>query len=214
LYLIWSMVAQHLKFTWNLLLVFWGLLQMKIIVGLGNPGRKYEHTRHNSGFQAVDALADSLIVDIVQKKYRAFIVRTRIDSVEVILAKPQTYMNDSGSAVSAIFRAAYAVISDLVVIHDDLDLPLGSVRVKIGGGHGGHNGLRSITEYLESSDFVRVRIGVGRPTPGVDAADYVLSPFLTEERQVASEAMVKASKAVKTIVVDGLKEAMNVFNQR
>jgi PTH1 family peptidyl-tRNA hydrolase len=187
---------------------------MKIIAGLGNPGRKYERTRHNAGFQAVDELADNLHVDIGQTKHHAFLVRTRIDSVEAILAKPQTYMNDSGKAVSAIFRDAYAVISDLIVIHDELDLPLGSVRVKIGGGHGGHNGLRSIIEYLGSSDFVRVRVGIGRPAPGMDAADYVLSPFLAEERKAATEAAAKAAEAVRTIVVEGPIQAMNMFNQR
>jgi PTH1 family peptidyl-tRNA hydrolase len=187
---------------------------MKIIVGLGNPGRKYERTRHNAGFQAVDELADNLHVDIAQTKHHAFLVRTRIDSVEAILAKPQTYMNESGKAVSAIFRDVYAVISDLIVIHDELDLPLGSVRVKIGGGHGGHNGLRSIIEHLGSPDFVRVRIGIGRPAPGMESADYVLSPFLTEERKVSSEAAVKAAEAVRTIVLEGPIQAMNMFNQR
>jgi PTH1 family peptidyl-tRNA hydrolase len=187
---------------------------MKIIVGLGNPGRKYERTRHNAGFRAVDTLADNLHVDIAQTKHHAFLVRTRIDSVEAVLAKPQTYMNDSGKAVSAIFRDAYAVISDLIVIHDELDLSLGSVRVKIGGGHGGHNGLRSVIEHLGSPDFIRVRIGIGRPAPGMDSADYVLSPFLTEERKTASEAAVKAAEAVRTIVAEGPIQAMNMFNQR
>ena len=187
---------------------------MKIIVGLGNPGRKYERMRHNAGFQAVDELAESLLVNIVQKKHHAFLVRTQIDSVEVVLAKPQTYVNDSGRAVGAIFRDTYAVISDLVVIHDELALPLGSVRVKIGGGHGGHNGLRSIIEHLGSADFIRVRIGIGRPAPGVDSADYVLNPFLAEERKTAVEATKKAASAVRTIVVDGPMTAMNVFNQR
>jgi PTH1 family peptidyl-tRNA hydrolase len=203
-----------LKVIWNLLFVIWGLLQMKIIVGLGNPGRKYERMRHNAGFQAVDELAESLLVNIVQKKHHAFLVRTQIDSVEVVLAKPQTYVNDSGRAVGAIFRDTYAVISDLVVIHDELALPLGSVRVKIGGGHGGHNGLRSIIEHLGSADFIRVRIGIGRPAPGVDSADYVLNPFLAEERKTAVEATKKAASAVRTIVVDGPITAMNVFNQR
>ena len=212
--MVWSITASHLKVIWNLLFVIWGLLQMKIIVGLGNPGRKYERMRHNAGFQAVDELAESLLVNIVQKKHHAFLVRTQIDSVEVVLAKPQTYVNDSGRAVGAIFRDTYAVISDLVVIHDELALPLGSVRVKIGGGHGGHNGLRSIIEHLGSADFIRVRIGIGRPAPGVDSADYVLNPFLAEERKTAVEATKKAASAVRTIVVDGPMTAMNVFNQR
>jgi PTH1 family peptidyl-tRNA hydrolase len=187
---------------------------MKIIVGLGNPGRKYERTRHNAGFMAVDELARILNADIAQEKHSALIGRARIDSEDSILAKPQTYMNDSGSAVGAILRDGYRTVSDLIVLHDELDLPLGSVRVKIGGGHGGHNGLRSIIEYLGSSDFIRVRIGIGRPDLGMEAADYVLSPYRAEERQIASEAVSKAAEAVKTIVAEGPTRAMNMFNQQ
>jgi PTH1 family peptidyl-tRNA hydrolase len=187
---------------------------MKIIVGLGNPGKKYERTRHNSGFMAIDGLAENLRVALAQEKHHAVIAKTRIDSTETILVKPQTYMNDSGRAVSAILRDAYAAVSELIVLHDELDLALGSIRVKIGGGHGGHNGLRSIIEYLGSADFIRVRIGIGRPSPGLDAADYVLSPFLAEERKVASEVMAKAAEAVKTIVLEGPARAMNLFNRQ
>jgi peptidyl-tRNA hydrolase, PTH1 family len=187
---------------------------MKIIIGLGNPGRKYERTRHNAGFMAADELAKSLRVDIVQEKNLALIGRVRIDSEETVLAKPQTYMNESGRAVAAIARSVYAVDSDLIVIHDELDLPLGSVRVKIGGGHGGHNGLRSIIEHLGSSDFVRVRIGIGRPAAGMDAADYVLSPFLAEEKKPLSDVMTRAVETVKAIVLEGPARAMNMFNQR
>ncbi len=187
---------------------------MKIVVGLGNPGKKYEHTRHNVGFMAVDKCAKGLRVDISQEKFSALIGRVRIDSREVILAKPQTYMNDSGRAVGAIIRSAYADVADLVVVHDELDLPFGAVRVKINGGHGGHNGLRSIIEHVGSSDFVRVRIGVGRPGPGVDAADYVLSPFLVEERQVLPDIIARAAAAVQAIVQEGPARAMNMFNQK
>lgn len=187
---------------------------MKIIIGLGNPGRKYAHTRHNAGFLAVDELADRLHITIAQKKHHSLVAKSRIDAVEAILAKPQTYMNESGRAVSAIFRDAYAAISDLVVIHDELDLPPGTVRLKIGGGHGGHNGLRSLIEYLGSPDFIRVRIGIGRPAPGMDSADYVLGPFAADERKLASEAFAKAADAVFCVVQEGPHRAMNMFNQR
>ena len=187
---------------------------MKIIVGLGNPGRRYERTRHNAGFMAVDALAGSLGIDIIQEKYHALLGRARINSVETIIAKPQTYMNDSGRAVGAILRDTYASVSDLIVIHDELDLPLGTIRVKSGGGHGGHNGLRSIVEYLGSADFIRIRIGIGRPAPGVDSADYVLSPFLQEELRAASEAATRAAEAVSVVVTEGPQGAMNVINQK
>ncbi len=187
---------------------------MKIIVGLGNPGRKYERTRHNAGFMAVEELAKDLPVDITQEKYHAFVGKGRIGSQEVLLAKPQTYMNDSGRSVAAIIRYTYAVVSDVIVLHDDLDLPLGSVRVKAGGGHGGHNGLRSIIEHLGSSDFIRVRIGIGRPMPSIDAADYVLSPFLTDERGPARAAAAKAAEVAKSIVLEGPTRAMNSYNQK
>jgi PTH1 family peptidyl-tRNA hydrolase len=187
---------------------------MKIIVGLGNPGKKYERTRHNAGFMAVDELARSLHVDFNQEKHSAFIVKSRIDPEDTVLAKPQTYMNDSGRAVGAILRDTYSGVSDLIVLHDELDLPLGSVRIKIGGGHGGHNGLRSIIELVGSSDFIRVRLGIGRPAPGMDAADYVLSPFLAEERQLLPDMMAKAVEAVRVIILEGPNRAMNIFNQK
>ena len=187
---------------------------MKIIVGLGNPGRKYERTRHNAGFMAVDALAGNLELDCEQEKYHAFIAKGRIGPDEALLAKPQTFMNESGRSVGVILRYTCAKAADLVVVHDELDLPLGSVRVKIGGGHGGHNGLRSIIEHIGTPDFVRVRVGVGRPTPGFDAADYVLSPFSAEERKAATEAFEKAAEAVKAVVLEGAVKAMNRFNKQ
>ncbi len=187
---------------------------MKIIVGLGNPGRKYERTRHNAGFMAVDELAKSLHADVAQDKHHALIGKARIDTETALLAKPQTYMNDSGRAVAAILRETYSTASELIVIHDELDLPLGSVRVKTGGGHGGHNGLRSLIDYLGSPDFMRVRIGIGRPEPGRDPADYVLSPFLAEEKQAAAEAVVKAAEAVRLIVKEGLAGAMNIVHKK
>ena len=187
---------------------------MKIIVGLGNPGRKYERTRHNAGFMAVDAIAGSLKLDLAQEKYHALIAKGRIGADEALFAKPQTFMNESGRSVGAILRYTYATSADLVVVHDDLDLPLGTVRVKTGGGHGGHNGLRSIIEHIGTPDFVRVRVGVGRPTPGFDTADYVLSPFSAEERKAATEAFEKAAEAVKAVVLEGAVKAMNRFNKQ
>lgn len=187
---------------------------MKIIVGLGNPGKSYARTRHNAGFMAIDELAKSLHVDINREKYDAFIAKTRIGSTEAILVKPQTYMNESGFAVQAVLRDTYAGLQDLIVIHDELDLPLGAVRVKIGGGHGGHNGLRSIIEQVGSSDFIRVRIGIGRPTAAMDAADYVLRQFTPEEREAASEAMARAADATMSTVSEGPTRAMNLFNQK
>ncbi len=185
-----------------------------IIVGLGNPGKAYEHTRHNAGFMAADELGRRLGIEIRHEKYHSWIGKGRIDSCETVLAKPQTYMNESGRAIAAILRDSYLAPSDLIVIHDELDLSLGSVRIKIGGGHGGHNGLRSIIEYLGTPDFTRIRIGIGRPVPGMDAADYVLSAFTKDERVAARQAVEQAAQAVKEIVSQGLTRAMNLFNQK
>lgn len=187
---------------------------MKIIVGLGNPGRKYEQTRHNAGFLALDELAVGPGIKVSQEKHRSLIGRGRIGSEETILAKPQTYMNESGKAVAALLRETYATAADLIVLHDELDLPLGTVRVKTGGGHGGHNGLRSIIEHIGTPDFVRVRIGIGRPAVGADPADYVLSPFPAAEREAAAKAAITAAEATTAIITTGPTAAMNQFNQK
>jgi PTH1 family peptidyl-tRNA hydrolase len=187
---------------------------MKIIIGLGNPGKKYERTRHNAGFLAVDEIARDLRFSLLQEKYHAFVGKCRIGGEEALVAKPQTFMNESGRSVGAILRYTYAKAADLIVVHDELDLPLGAVRVKTGGGHGGHNGLRSIIEYIGTADFIRVRVGVGRPAPGRDAADYVLSPFGADERKTADESFLRAAQAVQSIVMHGLTRAMNEFNKK
>jgi PTH1 family peptidyl-tRNA hydrolase len=203
-----------LEIIWNFGFEVWSLFPMKIIVGLGNPGRKYERTRHNAGFMAVDELAKNLQADVAHDKYHAQIGKARIDSEAALLAKPQTFMNGSGRSVAAILRETYSAVSDLIVVHDELDLPLGTVRVKIGGGHGGHNGLRSLIDNLGSPDFARVRVGIGRPGPDRDPADYVLSPFLAEEKQLAAEAVAKAAEAVRLIVKEGPAGAMNSVNKK
>ena len=187
---------------------------MKIVVGLGNPGRKYERTRHNAGFMAVDELARGLRFSLTQEKYHALVGKGVVGGADVLLAKPQTYMNESGRSVAAILRYTSATVNDLIVVHDELDLPLGVVRVKGGGGHGGHNGLRSIADQLGTPEFVRVRVGVGRPPEQWDAADYVLSPFLASEQAAAAEAVLKAAEAVQTVIADGLTLAMNAFNRK
>jgi PTH1 family peptidyl-tRNA hydrolase len=185
-----------------------------VVVGLGNPGKKYERTRHNAGFLAADELARRLHIEISQEKCHSLIGRGRIEAAPIVLAKPQTYMNESGRAVAALLQDFYVSPGDLIVIHDELDLPLGTVRIKTGGGHGGHNGLRSIIEFLGTSEFIRVRMGIGRPAPGVDSADYVLSPFLADEQQAAAEAAGRAADAVLAIASQGMTRAMSLFNQR
>lgn len=185
-----------------------------IVIGLGNPGTKYERTRHNAGFMAVDELGRRTGIMIVLEKHQAFIGKGRVEQHDAVLVKPRTYMNESGRAVAAVMRDNYCSPSDLVVLHDELDLPLGTVRVKSGGGHGGHNGLRSIIEQIGTAEFIRIRIGVGRPAPGVEAAEHVLSTFSGEERPLAAEAAGKAADAAAVILSQGITRAMNLFNQK
>jgi PTH1 family peptidyl-tRNA hydrolase len=185
-----------------------------VVVGLGNPGKKYERTRHNAGFMAVDEIVRRTDSEIVQQKHGALVGKVMLDLHPAVLAKPQTFMNESGRAVAAILRDSYCSPSELLVLHDELDLPLGVVRIKNGGGHGGHNGLRSIIEQIGTADFLRVRIGIGRPAPGTDPADYVLSPFSAEERPAAAEAVSRAADAVLAVVSVGARKAMNQYNQK
>jgi len=187
---------------------------MKIVIGLGNPGRKYERTRHNAGFLAVDELARGLRFDLTQEKYHALVGRGQVGSGDALMVKPQTFMNESGRSVAAALRYTGSAVADLIVVHDELDLPLGTVRIKTGGGHGGHNGLRSIIEHTGTPEFVRVRVGIGRPPVGRDAADYVLSPFLPAEQQAAADAITRAADAVKAVLEDGLTRAMNAYNKK
>lgn len=195
-------------------LLYFHCLCMKIIIGLGNPGRRYIHTRHNIGFMVADELARIHRIDLKMEKFGGVAGWGRIGSEDVVILKPQTYMNESGRAASAALRWTHAEPGDLFVIHDDLDLPLADVRVKTGGGHGGHNGLRSIMEQIASPEFVRIRFGIGRPYPGIDASDYVLSPFLPEERQAVAQAIELAAEAVRVALTDGIAAAMNRFNRR
>ncbi|MDH4161744.1 MAG: aminoacyl-tRNA hydrolase [Nitrospirota bacterium] len=187
---------------------------MRIVIGLGNPGRKYERTRHNAGFMAADELARQAAAPLAQEKHHALMGKLRLGAENVLVAKPQTFMNDSGRSVAAVMRDAYAAVGDIIVVHDELDLPLGTVRIKTGGGHGGHNGLRSLIDSLGSADFIRVRVGIGRPPTGMESADYVLSPFGAEERAAAAEAIDRAAEAVRMIIADGLTKAMNAVNQK
>jgi peptidyl-tRNA hydrolase, PTH1 family len=173
-----------------------------VIVGLGNPGRSYERTRHNIGFLVADELARRH-GGTWRKRKRAEAAPVNLDSRETTLLKPTTFMNDSGAALAGN-RA-----QDLIVVHDDLDLPAGDVRVKVGGGAGGHNGLRSLIGHL-GPDFVRVRVGIGRPPSGMSVTDYVLSRM----DAVVRDAVPRAADAVEAVVQEGPESAMNRFNAR
>ena len=183
-----------------------------LIVGLGNPGREYASNRHNVGFQIADryAAAHGLTFSKIQSK--AIIASGRVDAVRVILAKPQTFMNDSGRAVGALANFYKVPQLRLLVIFDDLDLPYGSVRLRSEGGAGGHNGMRSIIQHLGSNQFPRLRIGIGRPPGRMDPAAFVLQDFDREEQAELGSISDRAVKAIDAFIRGGITTAMNQFN--
>lgn len=189
--------------------------QRFLVVGLGNPGKQYAHTRHNVGQDAVELLSTQLASPLKKAKQRAVVAETRIDDVPVVLAVPTTYMNDSGDAVGPLARHFKVTdLSRIVIVHDELDLEPGIVRVKIGGGLAGHNGLRSISRHLKSDDYVRIRIGVGKPRTKEQGADHVLSKLPRSEREVLDASIERAAAAIHTLVTDGLDVAMQRTNAK
>jgi PTH1 family peptidyl-tRNA hydrolase len=184
-------------------------MDLHIIVGLGNPGRKYRHHRHNIGFLAVDGLAKRGGIRLWRRSCKAQVGKGDLFGVPVLLAKPQTFMNRSGESVTQLLQRFHSTLDSLIVIHDDLDLERGRIKVKQGGGHGGHNGLRSIMERC-GAGFIRIRIGIGRPGPGEDPADYVLKRF--PGTSDAREGVEKAGEIVESLLLDGLSETMNRYH--
>jgi PTH1 family peptidyl-tRNA hydrolase len=186
--------------------------EVTLIVGLGNPGREYASNRHNVGFQIADryAAAHGLTFSKIQGK--AIVASGRVDAVRVILAKPQTFMNDSGRAVGALSNFYKVPQHRMLVIFDDLDLPYGAVRLRSEGGAGGHNGMRSIIQHLGSNQFPRLRIGIGRPPGRMDPAAFVLQDFGREEQAELDSISDRAVKAIDTFISGGITTAMNQFN--
>lgn len=187
---------------------------MYLIVGLGNPGNRYRVTRHNIGCMVLEQLASKLEVDLRQKSFNALWGKGKIDYKNVILAMPQTYMNLSGNAVRQLHAFFKTEISNLIVIHDDLDLSFGSVRLKTGGGNAGHKGLASIVEHLGSSDFMRVRLGIGKPTDKSRIEGYVLEPFNSEELPLLPEIIQTAAEAIDEIISSGMQVAMGKYHKK
>jgi PTH1 family peptidyl-tRNA hydrolase len=183
-----------------------------LVVGLGNPGDEYARTRHNVGAEVVEILAKRHGATLKKGKERARADQVRIGSSLVALAIPLTYMNDSGLAVTALVRRYGVEPGQLVVVQDELDLPVGTLKVKNGGGLAGHNGLRSITSHLHSDAFLRVRIGVGKPVSKEHGADHVLKKFSKRERTEIDVVLEEAADAVETIIADGVDVAMNRTN--
>ena len=193
---------------------------MKLIVGLGNPGRVYAKNRHNVGFMCLRHFAKTQGMRFDKKQGQARIGTGEVAGSKVVIARPQTYVNLSGQSVSRLIKKFNINLNDLLVIHDDLDLPLGKIRIRQGGGSGGHKGINSITADLDSQDFVRIRIGIGRPTivegdtqtKEAEIIAYVLSDFTPEEKQVITQVIPIASEAIYCLLTEGLAVAMNKYN--
>jgi PTH1 family peptidyl-tRNA hydrolase len=184
----------------------------QLVVGLGNPGPRYASTRHNAGFLVVDLLAERIGGRFRAHRGRADLVEGRLAGAPVVLAKPRSFMNESGGPIVAVSRFYKVPVSRLAVVHDDLDLPFGALRLKRGGGDGGHNGLRSATSALGSREYARVRFGIGRPPGRQDPADYVLRDFSAAERKELGYLVDRAADAVEALLADGLESAQNKFN--
>ncbi len=186
---------------------------MKLVIGLGNPGRKYQKTRHNLGFLVIDALAKEFKVKLNKIKYDSLYGDGWIDEA-VILAEPMTFMNLSGKSVSKLIKKYKVDLKDTIIIYDDLNLDLGVLKIKKSGSSGGHNGIKSIIEHLQSNCFPRIRLGIGRPNEVVDLSGYVLSNFKKEEKEKATKMMLESVDALKMIFKDGIDKAMTTYNKK
>ncbi len=187
---------------------------MKLVVGLGNPGEGYARTRHNVGYLVADRLARMLGGDFTVEKFASLLAEGRSGREKVWIMKPRTYMNRSGEAVGPALRFWKLGLEDLVVVHDDLELEPFRVQLKVGGGHGGHNGLKSVNAHVGSPDYARVRVGVGRPPPVMDPADYVLGRWSRSEDAEVEACVERAAEAARLAVELGPAKAMNQVNRR
>ena len=185
---------------------------MYVVVGLGNPGKQYEKTRHNVGFDVIDILSKEYDINVSKIKHKALIGEGRVGNEKVLLVKPQTYMNLSGETLIDIYNYYKVDMENIIVIYDDIDLDVGKIRIRKKGSGGTHNGMRSIIKCLGANDFPRVRVGVSKPRPGQDLADFVLSRFRKEESDDVELGLEKAAKAVDTMIRDNVDLAMNKYN--
>lgn len=185
---------------------------MILVVGLGNPGKEYTLTKHNVGFLVIDELGNRVGVDITKSKFQSLCGEGFLESEKMLLLKPQTYMNRSGGAVFSASDFYKIPPENIIVVHDEMDIALGRIMIKPGGGSAGNNGIKSIISSLGSKDFIRVRIGIGKPDAKSDGANHVLSNFSKSESDVVEESIQTASDAVLEIVSNGLEKAMNKYN--
>ena len=183
-----------------------------VIVGLGNPGEEYAQTRHNAGFRTVDLVAEEVGARYWKTECGAFTAKGSYRGIDLVLAKPQSFMNVSGGPVKKLLETYEATPDQLIVVHDELDIPAGTVRVKFGGGHAGHNGLRSICDKLGTRDWYRIRCGIGRPPGRMDPADYVLSVPRKEAAEEFDQAIDLAYRATLSLVENGLEKTQRAFN--
>ncbi len=188
---------------------------MYIIVGLGNPGKEYQNTRHNIGFDVIDEIAERNNIAMGEKKHKAIIGKGFVAGQRVILVKPQTFMNLSGESVrDAIDFYKVDEKTELIVISDDISLDVGQIRIRKKGSAGGHNGLKNIILHLGHDEFQRVKMGVGEKPKGYDLADYVLGHFSKEEREIMDESAGRAAKAIEVMLTEGADAAMNLYNKK
>lgn len=186
---------------------------MKLIVGLGNPGKQYEKTRHNIGFEVIDYLSEQLHIPLDQAKHKGVYGFGNVRGEKVFLLKPLTYMNLSGESVRPLMDYYNIELEDLIVIYDDLDLPVGRIRLRQKGSAGGHNGMKSIIAHVGSQEFNRIRVGVNRPSNGQAITDYVLSRFSKDEQEIIDQVVVKCSEACEATLEKPFLQVMNEFNQ-
>lgn len=187
---------------------------MKLIVGLGNPGARYQCTRHNMGYLVLDQLARQLNIPVSQKGFDACFGKGKLGRIPLFLVKPQTYMNLSGITVKKIIDYFKTDTENLIIIHDDLDLPFADIRIKAGGGHGGHKGLISIIDHLGKADFTRIRLGIGKPPLKAMVEEYVLSPFNSDEMARLHRLTTTAGDVVREVISFGIQAAGQKFNRR
>ena len=189
---------------------------LRLVAGLGNPGTDYQHTRHNAGFIAIDALSDTFGIDNTAgtTEHDIWFTRGYVAERDVLIAKPLAYMNRSGLPVFRLAERFGIPHEDLLVVHDDIDLELGRVKIKEKGGDGGHRGISSLIDVFDRNDFIRLRIGIGRPPPDISVTEHVLGRFTTEDREVLDATLARIQEAVVTILRDGATVAMNRFNSR
>lgn len=186
---------------------------MKLIVGLGNPGKEYAESRHNIGFRCINKLARRYDISLTQRGSQSHFGTGEIEGKRVVLVKPRTFMNLSGTAVKLMKQRFKVLTDDIWVIHDDLDLPLGKVRISQGGGSGGHKGVDSIITDLGSRDFPRIKVGIGRPPEGSqDAVEYVLGHFTGDDRSIMENALKTVNEVIPCLLVEGIAMAMNKYN--